>query len=253
MKTKIAYLLYDNTNNKIKRLNNMKLELIIPESLNEVPLLHYQQFVDDVKGSEDEDYIGQRLVERFCGIELKEIVKIKQKDILNLTNHFNTLFKAKNKFKTRFKIHNVEFGFITDLENITRGEYIDLEKYLQDVNTLHKAMAVMYRPIVKEKGDKYEIEPYQSALNYSEVMQYAPLSIVLAAQVFFWSLGQQLLKAIPTFLETEMKKMSKKQQATLVEQLNLQNSGDGIQAYMNSLKGMLEDSMKLQNFPFINV
>lgn len=230
----------------------MKLELIIPESLNEVPLLHYQQFVDDVKGSEDEDYIGQRLVERFCGIELKEIVKIKQKDILNLTNHFNTLFKAKNKFKTRFKIHNVEFGFITDLENITSGEYIDLEKYLQDVNTLHKAMAVMYRPIVKEKGDKYEIEPYQSALNYSEVMQYAPLSIVLAAQVFFWSLGQQLLKAIPTFLETEMKKMTKKQQETLVEQLNFQNNGDGIQVYMNSLKGMLEDSMKLQNFPFIN-
>ena len=231
----------------------MKLELIIPESLNEVPLLHYQQFVDDVKGSEDEDYIGQRLVERFCGIELKEIVKIKQKDILNLTNHFNTLFKAKNKFKTRFKIQNVEFGFITDLENITSGEYIDLEKYLQDVNTLHKAMAVMYRPIVKEKGDKYEIEPYQSALNYSEVMQYAPLSIVLAAQVFFWSLGQQLLKAIPTFLEAEMKKMSKEQQATLVEQINLQSNGDGIQAYMNSLKGMLEDSMKLQNFPFINV
>jgi len=230
----------------------MKLELIIPESLNEVPLLHYQQFVDDVKGSEDEDYIGQRLVERFCGIELKEIVKIKQKDILNLTNHFNTLFKAKNKFKTRFKIHNVEFGFITDLENITSGEYIDLEKYLQDVNTLHKAMAVMYRPIVKEKGDKYEIEPYQSALNYAEVMQYAPLSIVLAAQVFFWSLGQQLLKAIPTFLEREMKKMSKEQQATLVDQLNLQNNGDGIQVYMNSLKGMLEDSMKLQNFPFIN-
>jgi hypothetical protein len=231
----------------------MKLELIIPESLNEVPLLHYQQFVDDVKGSEDNDYIGQKLVERFCGIQLKEIVKIKQKDILNLTNHFNELFKKKNNFKPRFKIQNVEFGFITDLENITSGEYIDLEKYLQDVNTLHKAMAVMYRPIVKEKGDKYEIEPYQSALNYSEVMQYAPLSIVLAAQVFFWSLGQQLLKAIPTFLETEMKKMTKKQQETLVEQLNLQNSGDGIQAYMNSLKGMLEDSMKLQNFPFINV
>jgi len=231
----------------------MKLELIIPESLNEVPLLHYQQFVDDVKGSEDNDYIGQRLVERFCGIELKEIVKIKQKDILNLTNHFNELFKKKNNFKPRFKIQNVEFGFITDLENITSGEYIDLEKYLQDVQTLHKAMAVMYRPIVKEKGDKYEIEPYQSALNYSEVMRYAPLSNVLAAQVFFWSLGQQLLKAIPTFLETEIKKMSKKQQETLAEQLNLQNNGDGIQAYMNSLKGMLEDSMKLQNFPFINV
>ncbi len=230
----------------------MKLELIIPESLNEVPLLHYQQFVDDVKGSEDNDYIGQRLVERFCGIELKEIVKIKQKDILNLTNHFNELFKKKNNFKPRFKIQNVEFGFITDLENITSGEYIDLEKYLQDVNTLHKAMAVMYRPIVKEKGDKYEIEPYQSALNYAEVMQYAPLSIVLAAQVFFWSLGQQLLKAIPTFLEREMKKMSKEQRATLVEQLNLQNSGDGIQVYMNLLRETLEDSMKLQNFPFIN-
>jgi hypothetical protein len=231
----------------------MKLELIIPESLNEVPLMHYQQFVDDVKGSEDEDYIGQKLVERFCGIQLKDIVTIKQKDILNLTNHFNELFKKKNEFKTRFKIQGVEFGFITDLENITSGEYIDLEKYLQDVQTLHKAMAVMYRPIVKEVKDKYEIEPYQSALNYSEVMRYAPLDIVLASQVFFWTLGQQLLRAIPTYLEMEMKKMSKKQQATLAEQLNSQNSGDGIQAYMNSLKGMLEDSMKLHDFPYINV
>lgn len=231
----------------------MKLELIIPDSLNEVPLLHYQRFIDDVKGSEDEDYIGQRLVERFCGIELKDIIKIKQKDILNLTAHFNTLFKTKYEFKTRFKIQGVEFGFITDLENITSGEYIDLEKYLKDVNTLHKAMAVMYRPIIKEKGEKYEIEPYESALNYSEVMQYAPLSIVLSAQVFFWTLGQQLLTAIPTYLMQEMQKMKKKDRQILVEKLNLQNNGDGIQVYMNSLREMLEDSMKLHDFPFINV
>lgn len=231
----------------------MKVELIVPSKLSEIPLLHYQKFIEETKDSDDEEYIGQRLIERLCGVELKDIIKIKQKDIFNLTAHFNELFKAKKEFIHRFKIKDVEFGFIPDLENISSGEYIDLEKYLKDVNTLHKAMAVMFRPITKVKGDKYEIEEYKSALNYSELMVYAPLDVVLGAQVFFWNLGQELLKAIPTYLEMQMMKMKKAERQILAEKLNLQNNGDGIHQFMNSLREMLEDSMRSHYYHFINV
>jgi hypothetical protein len=81
-------------------------------------------------------------------------------------------------------------------------------------------------------------------------MEFAPISIALGAQVFFWNLGKELLQATMDYLE---KTMSKKQKATLAKQLNLANGGDGIAAYMHSLKEMLHDSMQLPENHLLNV
>ena len=98
------------------------------------------------------------MIELFCGIELKDVIKIKASDISDMVQHFNQLFSGKQNFQHRFKIGDLEFGFVTDLENISWGEYIDIERNLTSWDTMHKAMAAMYRPITKRKGEKYEIE-----------------------------------------------------------------------------------------------
>ena len=157
----------------------MKLELIIPTSLNEIPLKHYQEFRKVVEGSNDEMFISEKMVQLFCGIELKDVVKIKASDLTDLVQHFNKLFEEKQVFVNRFKIQDIEFGFIPDLENISWGEYIDLESNLSSWDTMHKAMAVMYRPIIKTKKEKYEIEEYISSATYAEVMKFAPVNIAL--------------------------------------------------------------------------
>jgi hypothetical protein len=53
------------------------------------------------------------------------------------------------------------------------------------------------------------IEDYGGSAKYSEVMKQAPLSVVLGATVFFYNLTNALLKAIPNYLEEELKKESK--------------------------------------------
>lgn len=221
----------------------MKLELVIPTSLNEIPLKHYQAFKNVVDNSNDEEFISEKMIELFCGIELKDVVKIKATDLADLVNHFNEMFSKKNEFVHRFKILDKEFGFVPDLENISWGEYIDIEKNLSNWDTMHKAMAAMYRPIVKTKGDKYEIEEYQSSNTYAEVMQYAPLSVVFGASVFFYRLENALLMALADYLEKEMKN---KDITTIVNKLNLQNNGGGISQYTHSLREMLHDLTQLQ-------
>ena len=148
------------------------------------------------------------------------------------------------------KIQDIEFGFIPDLENISWGEYIDLESNLSSWDTMHKAMAVMYRPIIKTKKEKYEIEEYISSATYAEVMKFAPVNIALGASLFFWTLGSELLTALADYLEKEVKKMVS---TTTQSELSLVSNGDGISQSMQSLKETLQNLTQLQKNHLQNV
>lgn len=225
----------------------MKLELVIPTKLSEIPLKNYQKFLSIAKNTNDEVFLAEKMIQCFCGIELKDVVKIPFKEVEALSQHFGTMFQEKAEFKNRFKIAGVEFGFIPNLENMSWGEYIDLEANISDVSTFHKAMAVMYRPIVEKHGDKYKIEPYESSINYSEIMENVSLDIALGAKVFFYNLENELLGATLTYLETEILK-SKEVATTLARELNLVNSGDGIKAYMQQLRETSQSLKRLPNY-----
>lgn len=228
----------------------MRIEINVPSSISEIPLMNYQKFLKVQKNSNDEEFIAQKMIEIFCGIELKEVVKMKLNSINDLVLHFNEIFSVKPKFQPRFKIGNIEYGFIPDLENISFGEYVDLDNYLANWDDYHKAMAVMYRPITETRKDKYNIFEYNGASEFSDAMKYAPMDVAIAASVFFWTLGSELLTATLSYLENEMKTMN--EQATLAHELSLQKNGVGIVQSMDSLKETLQNMTKLQNTDYLN-
>jgi hypothetical protein len=234
----------------------MKLEINVPSSLSEIPLKHYQEFLKIQADSNDEEFVAQKMIEIFCGISLKDVVKMKLTSLNELIAHFTKLFSEKPKFQNRFKITSeegeLEFGFIPELEQISFGEYVDLESHLTNWETYHKAMAVMYRPIIKTRKDKYDVLPYEPNKDFQELMKFAPLDVVIASSVFFWNLGNELLQATLSYLENEMKK-NKTLTTTFQKQLNLENDGDGINQYMQLLRETLQDSMKLPITNLLNV
>jgi hypothetical protein len=224
----------------------MKTEIVIPTSLSEIPLRSYQEFMKVVEKSNDEEFIGQKTIEIFCGLKMKDVVKVKWSDVKSLTLHLNEIFKAKPKFQATFKIDNTEFGFIPNLEDMSFGEYIDLESNISSVETFHKAMAVMYRPITKKVKDRYEIFEYTGTDEFSDVMKFAPLDVVMAATVFFSTLGSDLVQHTLTSLETEIEKNPKIM--TLAKERNLINDGDGTIQSMRFLRETLQSLMKLPSW-----
>ena len=225
----------------------MKLELTIPTHLKEIKLLQYQKFLKIAKENEESEFLHQKMVQIFCGIDLRDVANIKRKDVASITSNLGLLFNSNHKLIQRFKIGGAEFGFIPNLDDMTQGEYVDLDTYITDWDEMHKAMAVLYRPITNKAGDRYEIEEYKGSVTYSDVMRHAPIDVVLGAVVFFYHLGNELLKSTLTYLEENPKITD------IVNKHNLANDGDGITLSMLSLKEMLEDLMKFQNLAFINV
>jgi hypothetical protein len=144
----------------------------------------------------------------------------------------------------------VEFGFVPELESISFGEYIDAEKYLSDWSTMNNAMAVLYRPVVKRKDEKYTIEDYHTSATYAEVMKAMPLNVALGAQVFFWNLKRDLLLATMDYLAEELTEIP---QEIIAQHLSLPKDGGGINQYISSLKEMLEDLTQLPLYRSISV
>lgn len=228
----------------------MKIEINIPSDLSEISLAQYQEFLKATENNTDEEFLSQKIVSIFCNIPMQNVQFMKFTDVTDIVNSMINLFNTNNhKFIERFKLGNTEFGFIPNLETISTGEYIDLENNLKENKDLHKAMAVMYRPIVSTKKHFYDIEAYSSSNTYAEVMKSAPLNTVLGAKVFFWSLEIELLKHSLVYLNKQM------ESKTMISALkhNSQVNGGGISQSINLLRETLEDLTKSRSYNFLNV
>jgi len=228
----------------------MKLDLLLPTSLSEIPLSRYQQFIKTKEASNDDEFIAQKMIQIFCGIDLKDVGKIKMKHLNELIAHFTKVFSEKPKLIRQFKIKNIEFGFIPKLDEITFGEYVDLEHHLQNWKTYHKAMAVMYRPIKEKHGNTYTIVNYEPNEDMQDLMKFAPLDVAISSSVFFWTLGSELLNLTINYLQNELKTMTS---SSTAKGNNLVNNGDGIIQSMHLLKEILPDLTKLQATDLLNV
>ena len=144
----------------------MKLHLQVPDSLSDITLKQYADF-DKVNIEENQNsiFLMQKVVEIFCKVNLDLTLQIKFQDLQDITKHIFGLLEKETQFVNVFKIDNIEYGFIPKLDDITLGEYIDLDNYLGSWSTMHKAMSVLYRPVEYKKGDRYIIEEYKGTYN----------------------------------------------------------------------------------------
>ena len=225
----------------------MKLAITIPTDLSEIKLSQYIKFMNIAEQNEESDFLHHKMIEIFCNVELKYVSQFKRKQIVEIVTTINKLFEKIPPFKNRFSLNGTEYGFIPNLDDISQGEYMDLDNYITDWKDLHRSMAVMFRPITMKLKDKYTIESYEGSNFYAEKMLDAPLDVVLAARVFFYHLGNELLKSTLTYLEENP------QIQTILNKHNSENGGAGIHQFTHWLKGMSDDLMKSPDFRLINV
>ena len=147
----------------------MKLNINIPSTLNEITLRQYKTFLNIQATIKDEKFLSVKLIEIFCKIKPSDVMLLKVKDSEMISNSINKLFDDKPALVTRFKINNKEYGFHPQLDELTLGEYVDLDTYIGDWENMEKAMSVLYRPIIAKLKGKYTISEFRSGLveNYN--------------------------------------------------------------------------------------
>lgn len=233
----------------------MRLKVIEPTELSEIPLQSYQKWVKVNKDTNDEELLAHKFVQIFLGLKLTEAVKVKAHDIRRFMGSLTLVLKKKPVFKQRFTFNGIEFGFIPDLQNISWGEYIDIEQNLTNWDTYHIALSVLYRPIIKEYKDTYEIEEYRGDTAYHDLFKLIGLDVALSASVFFWNLEKELYQNIQEYLKQE-REMMQEETAEILMSLARDhssiNNGVGITAYTESQEETLQNSIKLCPYLFIN-
>ncbi len=175
------------------------------------------------------DFLNMKLVEIFCNVSLKDVSSINLSDFSKITEIIGKAFSEKTPLIRHFELGGVEFGFVPNLDKISIGEYIDIESNIFDWKNIHKAMAVLFRPVKKKYKEKYKIDKYKGSEEYQEAMKYMPLNVALGAMVFFYRLGKDLSNHTLKSLEEGNKQI-------IQQQVPLENDGGGINLFINLLE-----------------
>ena len=161
----------------------MKVEVYIPDTLSEITLGQYQKYLKIQSENDDENFLAMKMIEIFCGLRGDTILAMKAKSIKDITAILTNMFNEKPQLVKEFKMGSKTYGFIPKLEDMSFGEYIDLDTYISDTDNLHRAMGVLYRPIKQKYGDKYLIEDYNG--EETDIMKSMPMDAVLSSIIFF--------------------------------------------------------------------
>ena len=210
----------------------MRVKINVPNSLSEIKLSQYQEFLKIQKTNKDENYLSGKMIEIFCGIPQKDSYEMKAKDVYRITNILADMFEQKPQLKTRFVLNGIEYGFIPNLDDMTLGEYVDLDTYISKWEEIEKAMAVLYRPITLKYKKKYKIKDYDAET--PENFKDLTMDIVFGSMLFFYRLGIDLSKVMMSYLEKQEKMHSQQAHSSVL-------NGDGISQFSHSLRAMLED------------
>lgn len=162
----------------------MKVNLIVPDSLNEITLGQYQKWHKLITNNADSEFVRQKTVSIFCNVDMKDVRQMTLSSVDEVYNGLIELFNGSPELISRFTIDKIEFGLIPNFDQMSAGEFADLDDYNSDVEQWHKCMAVLYRPVTKKLSKFYDVEPYKGTEQYAELMKDTPISIVLAVQVF---------------------------------------------------------------------
>ena len=211
----------------------MKFELTIPSDLSEISLKQYKKFLKIQESNEDSYFLQCKMIEIFCNLDAKSVRLLKLADADKIVQILNKMFEAKPQLIKTFKLGNIEYGVIPSLDEISLGEYVDLDTYMGDWQNMQIAMNVLYRPIKEKIGNKYLIKEYD--VESKDILQEIPMDVVFGSIFFLYNLGIDLSKAMMDYLEGS-------QMDSLMEQQIFQENMDGIKASsLHSLKTMLDE------------
>jgi hypothetical protein len=195
-------------------------EYYVPNKWSEISLRRYMSFITTYNEEASEAEKELHLISTILGVHIDTIGKAKKsvidKVVLELTELINN--PASEDLVLEFEIDGVEYGFNPNLSELKLKEFVDLDNKLGNGwQDMHKVMSILYRPIVKRRKDKYEIEEYDfrtAAKRANIFIDELSVDVVNAAASFFLTIAVDYIKITQAYL-----KMSRKQKRQVIKQM----------------------------------
>jgi len=171
----------------------MSVKLSLPATFADLTLRHLQV----LETSDD----PMTCVGAVTGTDWDELRDMPRALIQEAYNHLQTLRKAETqRHLETFELNGTRYGFIPNWDEFTAGEWIDAEQLCGDFwKNAHKVMALLFRPVTREWGNRYEIEPY-TAKEDAEAFLDMPADQVAGALLFFSTTKNELLSTLQSSL-----------------------------------------------------
>ena len=177
----------------------MKVKVKIPTDWSDVNIETFQKFEKLQALELPSNQKNLEIVSLLCSVEKNVLERFKITEINEIASEINEL-NVDNvvdvEIKTMIKLNKVKYGLIPNLSEMTTGEFIDLESFIQDgvVKNLHTIMSILYRPIIGSinANGQYTIEDYIPSEAKEQNMLKLPMDIALGVVSFFFRLGLTL-------------------------------------------------------------
>ena len=189
----------------------MELKVVVPSRMEEITLEQYQRFLNECSDEKiKEDAIALKMLEIFCGVPPAKAYSYRMSDVFKISDQINKCLNEKPPLISRWKYKDLELGFIPKLD---------------DMDQMHKAMAVLYRPVKQQFKGSYEVEEYKGD-TYHELMKSMPLSLVMGCMLFFWNLEKDLIKVMRNSLSKKESPISQEKLTSILNTAGIIPSGD---------------------------
>ncbi len=162
------------------------MKVVIPTELEDITIGKWMEFVKVPQ----EDTVQQIAV--LCDMKPDDVRRMDLDSLSAISDALVSLEGVGQEEKPLRRILRVRegiFGFHPDLDAISVGEYADLEVLCRDLEgNMHKVMALLYRPILKQHGDFYEIAPYTGRED-AEPFKEVTMDVAMGVVDFFLRIG----------------------------------------------------------------
>ena len=205
-------------------------DYFVPQKWSEVSIESYQKLMQYVGDEADEYTKVITTIHALTKAPIEVLEKCKKSDIEKLSSAVSNLLniKVNTTLNMLIEVDGVEYGFHPNLEEITFAEFVDLDNYLSDPwPNMHRIMAVLYRPVIKQNKKKYKIEDYDSTkcMKTADIFKEAlSVATVNGASNFFLTIANEYLTVLQSSLSKKQKKMLK---TTEIQKNNLITNGGG--------------------------
>ena len=179
------------------------MKVTIPTNWNDVKLGVFQKY-SQLNFDKLNDFTAKiETVKAFTGLSNVILMSIPLKQLDGIYKDIGVFLKdTKAKpLKKIIKIDEVEYGFHNYMDEMTLGEFADIDEYVKSGawKNIAKIMSVLYRPITKKNGKRYTIKEYDGDLERVKLFENKmTMDIVLGATGFFLRLGGELMMNLNT-------------------------------------------------------